>query len=40
MKKNVDIADGKKTITKTLTLDKASMSAEYGSVVASKLVEN
>ncbi|MBQ3782964.1 MAG: hypothetical protein II838_05875 [Lachnospiraceae bacterium] len=34
-KKTVDIADGKKTITKTLTLDKASMSTEYGSVVAS-----
>ena len=33
--KTVDIADGKKTITKTLTLDKASMSTEYGSVVAS-----
>lgn len=33
--KTVDIADGKKTVTKTLTLDKASMSTEYGSVVAS-----
>ena len=33
--KTVDIADGKKTITKTLTLDKASMSTEYRSVVAS-----
>lgn len=35
LEKTVDIVDGKKTVTKTLTLDRGTMNSEYRSVVAS-----
>ena len=35
LEKTVDIVDGKKTVTKTLTLDRGTMNSEYRSIVAS-----